>query len=122
MALAAGRRRAHQLGRTEVEGPGAVVRQGWFMTADPLGRVARLAQNLWWSWNGETQRLFASMDPALWEATGHNPIKTLRLLEPHQRERLNGDARFVEAVARCEKHLAQYLSTSTWYERTDKRG
>ena len=29
--------------------------------------------NLWWSWNHDAQRLFASLDPPLWEATQPQP-------------------------------------------------
>ncbi len=88
---------------------------------DPLRRIAQLAHNLWWSWNGETQRLFASMDPAIWEASGHNPIKALRLLAPERREALARDGRFLDHLARCEKQLDTYLDARTWFGRTQKR-
>ena len=91
------------------------------MTADSLTRVAFLAQNLWWSWNGDTQRLFASMDPALWEATGHNPIKTLKLLAPERRAALAADPAFDAHLTRCIRQLNRYLTAPTWFNRTQKR-
>ena len=48
--------------------------------AGVLGRVRALADNLWWAWDGDAQRLFGSMDPALFAATNQNPVKTLRML------------------------------------------
>jgi len=88
---------------------------------DLLTRVAYLAHNLWWSWNSETQRLFVSIDPALWKATGHNPIKMLRLLDDDRRERLLRDERLAEHVTRCEEQLKQYLQTRTWFDRTRRQ-
>ena len=88
---------------------------------DLLTRVLSLAENLWWSWNAESQRLFASLDPALWKATGHNPIKTLKLLPPERREALAKDAGFAAQLKRCEQQLAEYLKTPTWFERTQRK-
>ena len=87
---------------------------------DSLTRVALLSHNLWWSWNAQTQRLFASIDPALWEATGHNPIKMLRLLEDDQREKLSRDDRLAEHAVRCERQLDEYLKTPTWFDRSHR--
>ena len=55
--------------------------------ADVLSRLDAIARNLWWSWQPDAQRLFASLDPRLWEATHHNPIKTIR---PQPEERMPG--------------------------------
>src|SRR4030042_4486389 len=43
-----------------------------------------LAYNLWWSWHIEARQLFKALDNALWRATGHNPVKLLQQIEPHQ--------------------------------------
>lgn len=40
--------------------------------------VARLAFNLWWSWQPGASELFREIDPAQWEASGGNPVKLLR--------------------------------------------
>ncbi len=87
-------------------------------TTNALERVRALAMNLWWSWNHDAQRLFASLDPALWEATHHNPIKTLRLLAPERRRTLLEDESFAAHLSRVERELARYLKTPTWFERT----
>ena len=36
-----------------------------------------LARNLLWSWNPQFVELFKRIDPALWSACGHNPVKLL---------------------------------------------
>jgi glycogen phosphorylase len=86
-----------------------------------LDRVRNLAHNLRWTWNADAQRLFASMDPPLWEATGRNPVKTLKLLPPERREALARDERFESNLARCERELDRYLKAKTWFQRTQRR-
>ena len=88
---------------------------------DVLARTRELAMNLWWSWNHDAQRLFASLDPATWEATHRNPIKTIKLLTPERRAGLLDDANYAAHLARVERALATYLKTPTWFEKTQKK-
>jgi starch phosphorylase len=83
-------------------------------------RLDDLARNLWWSWNPDAQNLFASMDVALWNATHHNPIKTIKLLSPERRDVVETDPRFAEHLDRVERALKDYLSTKTWFDRKYK--
>ena len=62
--------------------------------ADLIERLAKLAKNLWWSWNYEAVSLFTSVDPPLFAATNQNPIRTLKLLAPHQIAAIECDADF----------------------------
>jgi starch phosphorylase len=43
-----------------------------------------LSGNLWWSWHTEARDLFKYLDRFLWKSTGHNPVKLLRKISPHQ--------------------------------------
>ena len=43
-----------------------------------LAPLARLAFNLWWSWQPAADDVFRDVDPARWEASGNNPVKLLR--------------------------------------------
>src|SRR4051794_9442908 len=83
-----------------------------------MERVRQLAMNLWWTWNHDAQRLFASMDPATWAATHHNPIRMMELLPPERREALETDEAFVGHLARCERALDEYLSARSWFGKT----
>lgn len=47
-----------------------------------IGRLNTLAYNLWWSWNQPAHDLFQRLSPPLWHATGRNPIRFLRRLDP----------------------------------------
>ncbi len=86
-----------------------------------LVRVELLACNLWWSWNPSAQRLFASMDPLLWEATRQNPLKTMTRLAPERRAVLQSDAAFATRLEQCEKALQKYLASGTWFDRKHKK-
>ncbi len=84
---------------------------------DVLGRVAALARNLWWTWHPDPQRLFAGLDPALWEATNHNPLKTLAALSDERRATLREDVALAALLRTCERQLAEYLRARTWFQR-----
>lgn len=45
---------------------------------DRLTRLPELAYNLFWTWQVEVRELFERLDPELWEATEHNPVRLLR--------------------------------------------
>lgn len=83
-----------------------------------IARIGKLAMNLRWTWNPNAQRLFASLDPRLWDATHHNPIRTLSILTPERRELVANDANFLKLLHHCEAELRQYLRARTWFERT----
>ena len=46
-----------------------------------LARLEELATNLWYTWDRPTRSLFAWLNPALWEAVGHNPKAFLRRID-----------------------------------------
>ncbi len=46
-----------------------------------LARLEELANNLWYSWDRSTRRLFERLHPGLWRATGHSPKAFLRRVD-----------------------------------------
>ena len=44
---------------------------------ESLQALDELATNLRWSWHEPTLQLFRSIDPVLWESTGHDPVDLL---------------------------------------------
>jgi starch phosphorylase len=83
-----------------------------------ITRLDALARNLWWTWNRTPQRLFAALDPVLWEASNHNPIATLAGLSPQRRGALVNDTHFARLLKQAEAELRDYLTGRTWFERT----
>ena len=47
---------------------------------EPLAPLHGLMLNLRWSWHQPTADLFASIDPAAWQASGGDPIAMLSVL------------------------------------------
>ena len=61
-----------------------------------IGRLAELANNLWWSWDEEGRQVFRSLDYELWRASGHNPVKQLRDISPDKLAAAARDPAFLE--------------------------
>lgn len=91
-------------------------------TADLVSRLRHLAMNLYWTWDSSFQRLFAGLDPALWEACGRNPLAVLHRLSPQRRAQLDEDSGLVALTTECEQRLETYLKTPTWFDRTAPHG
>ena len=84
---------------------------------EPLRALGDLATNLRWSWNPETQDVFAAMDPDLWRESGHDPVKTLGALSPARLNELAGDKRFLKMLEIAHADLQQYLTGDRWFQR-----
>lgn len=83
-------------------------------------RVADLAADLQWTWNSKTRRLFAALDPAMWKATNHNPVRTLESLPPERCELLGRDPAFVSRLVESERGLREYHRAKRWFQRAAK--
>src|SRR4051794_41353959 len=49
-----------------------------------LAPLRALAQNLRWCWHRPALEVFRSLDGSLWEASGHNPVRMLALIDPQR--------------------------------------
>ncbi|MBK7625496.1 MAG: alpha-glucan family phosphorylase [Kineosporiaceae bacterium] len=83
---------------------------------EPIAALGDLASNLRWSWHPPTQDLFASLDPARWESTRHDPVAMLGALSPEELDVLAGDPVFVERVRAASADLEAYLTEPRWYQ------
>jgi starch phosphorylase len=95
-------------------------RMAVFPTIPPrLGRLHELAYNLWWTWHPEAQALYASIDPAVWERTEHNAVRTLLEVAPERLAALAADHEFQRRYDAVLAAFDAYMNpTSTWYSRT----
>jgi starch phosphorylase len=81
-----------------------------------LAPLGELALNLRWSWHPQSQELFHSLEPKIWEEVGHDPVQLLGALGP---DRLTALAENPEIVARVESaadDLRRYLTDDRWYQ------
>jgi starch phosphorylase len=82
---------------------------------DPLAPLHGLMLNLRWSWHAPTAELFASIDPAAWQASGGDPITMLSALPPERIAALAADPGFGARLAEAERDLREYMSGPRWY-------
>ncbi|WP_372728981.1 alpha-glucan family phosphorylase [Nocardioides sp.] len=82
-----------------------------------LAPLGELAGNLRWSWHPATQDVFAAVDPALWESTGHDPVALLGEVGRARLEALAADESFVAQVRSAHEDLTAYLTGDRWYQR-----
>lgn len=68
-----------------------------------------LAYNLLWTWDHTIRSLFRRIDPALWKASGHNPVLMLGRLPQATLERSAADPRFLGLYKRACERYDNYL-------------
>jgi starch phosphorylase len=83
---------------------------------ESLAPLRTLVNNLRWTWHRPTRDLFASIDPALWEAVAHNPVRLLSEVPAHRVEELAADRAFLDRLGAAEADLKEYLAAPGWYQ------
>lgn len=81
-----------------------------------LAALEELATNLRRSWHQPTRQLFRSIDPALWEATGNDPVALLGAVETERLDELARDDEFVASMTALQSELHEYLEGPHWYQ------
>jgi starch phosphorylase len=80
-----------------------------------IARLRRLAGNLWWTWNQESQEIFQTLSPRGWQNLYHNAVAVLHEVSDYElRVRLQepGFAALARAALRAfEDYLGE---TNTW--------
>lgn len=80
----------------------------------PLKGLTDLALDLRWNWNHSADKLWQTVDPELWEASG-DPWLILESISRKRLEALAVDAAFIVELQRQLAHRKNYLSKSTWF-------
>lgn len=85
---------------------------------EAIGRLEELAYNMWWSWETEAQALFQRLDPELWPAANHNPVKLLHRVAQANLDAAAEDADFLAAYQSVIASFDAYLdpNTDTWFK------
>jgi len=83
---------------------------------EALDAVSALAANLRWSWHEPTRRLFARIDPILWDELDHDPIALLGAVDSARLEELAGDGQFIADAQALRADLTAYLEQPRWYQ------
>src|SRR5206468_11179682 len=75
----------------------------------------RLARNLWWTWNQESQEIFQELSPRGWQNLYHNAVAILHEVSDYElRVRLQ-DPDFAERVREVLRAFDAYMTEKdTW--------
>ena len=83
-----------------------------------LQAMDELAHNLWWTWNPEAIELFRRLDREAWEASAHNPVRMLDLVDQGSLESASSEDAFLAHLERVHSAFRAYMQApSTWYQR-----
>src|SRR5579872_1103145 len=85
---------------------------------DRLRPLHTIAYNLWWCWNAEAVALFRRINPDLFEALDHSPIRLLGATGQNRFEELADDEGFLAHMDRVDQSLDHYLKAPTWFTAT----
>jgi len=80
-----------------------------------IAALNRLAKNLWWTWNQESQEIFQELSPRGWQNLYHNAVAVLHEVSDYElRVRLQ-DPEFAARVQRVLATFQEYLEEKgTW--------
>ena len=84
---------------------------------ESLRELDVLANNLLWSWNPQISELFRRIDPGLWVASGHNPVKLLGSVPQERLEALSTNESFLNELKRASATLQEYIEAPSWFEK-----
>jgi starch phosphorylase len=88
----------------------------------PSGEVAelaagleKLARNLWWTWNQESQEIFHELSPRSWQNLYHNAVAVLQEVSDYELSVRLQDEQFAKRVRQALNDFEQYMNESdTW--------
>ncbi|HZC54211.1 MAG TPA: alpha-glucan family phosphorylase [Mycobacterium sp.] len=87
-----------------------------------LAALDQLSNNLRWSWDKPTQDLFTTIEPALWERCGRDPVALLGAVKPARLDELALDEGFLSRLDELAAELNDYLSRPLWYQQHQQAG
>ena len=71
-----------------------------------------LAHNMWWAWNYEARDMWKSLDNALYDEVGHNPVMLLDRLSYARKEAIVKDKAIMERVKAVYKKFREYMDVA----------
>jgi glycogen phosphorylase len=87
---------------------------------EPLAPLRTLLLNLRWSWHAPTRELFADIDEAAWDRSGHDPAALLAMVPQQRLTSLAADAEFLGRLSAAVAELNEYLTGPRWYQSADQ--
>jgi len=82
-----------------------------------ISRLGDLAYNLEWSWDNRSRLLFKRLDPDLWRATHHNPVKLLNEISAARMKHAAEDPDFLREYEATIQRMFRNGHSSRWFQR-----
>src|SRR5438876_1300716 len=83
--------------------------------ADLILGLNRLARNLWWTWNQESQEIFQELSPRGWQNLYHNAVAVLHEVSDYELQVRLQEPEFADRVRQVLQAFESYLSEqSAW--------
>ncbi len=89
---------------------------------DALRDLDAVARNLFWAWSPQFIELFKRIDPNLWAACGHNPVKLLGSVSQSRLQALARNESFLHELEQAKALLRSYIEAQTWHDRVCPQG
>nr|HQV31412.1 alpha-glucan family phosphorylase [Calditrichia bacterium] len=84
-----------------------------------ISRLKELCYNLYFSWTPEARQLYRLINPALWTATNHNPVKFLLEVQQSDLERCVKDPMYLSNYKKVMTGFDAYMKTDdTWFSKS----
>ncbi len=81
-----------------------------------LAALGALANNIHWTWDRQTQALFAQLDAALWESSGHDPLRLIAGITATRWNELSADIEIASLTDAAADRLAQAITEPRWFQ------
>src|SRR5580704_16853658 len=80
---------------------------------EALRRLPELGLNVMWSWNHSIRAVFRRLDPAIWKASGYNPVVLLGRVSQETLERAAAEPRYLAVYRRACEIYDSYLDAAS---------
>jgi glycogen phosphorylase len=81
-----------------------------------LAALSALANNIYWTWDRQTQALFSQLDSALWESSGHDPLRLIAGITAPRWAELSADPDVIALTDAAAARLAQATTEPRWFQ------
>jgi starch phosphorylase len=81
-----------------------------------LGALAELANNIHWTWDRQTQALFAQLDPLLWETSGRDPLRLIAGITNSRWAELSADKDIIASTNEAAERLRRAVIDPRWFQ------
>lgn len=82
-----------------------------------FSKLEELAHNMWWAWNHDARSLFSSLDEALYEECGQNPVLLLERISYEKLEQLSKDKAVLKKMNDVYAEFRAYMDVEPNKER-----